>query len=232
MFKMKKLPINPPLTLTKKLRDWWLMDVTCSRPYRKLIDFKYALRNMIFRGHNNVRLTKFAGKDWVETDIRLFEAVFECLREFVEEQEGWLGSWTESRWTRWKMRWLPNRFRRQLSRRLAEKHWEWEMTDPDCGDVNEEGTQANRARKVKELYTWYMDVYNKAEDPWESLPEPPGGYKRMFDDDGFLRREEDTPEWKEYNAQSRAASEEEDRRYKEATDKAIEVLKIRDSLWT
>lgn len=225
---IKTLPSRPPLM--KKLRTWWIMDVTSSRLYNKLADIKYALRNMIFRGHNNVRLTKFAGKDWVETDIRLFEAVFECLREFAEEQVAWIGSWSEDRWTRWKMRWLPNRFRRELSRRLAEKYWEWEMTDPDCGDINEEGTQANRARQMKELYTWYMDVYNKAEDPWESLPEPPGGYKNMFS--SVNRPDDDDPAWKEYWRQSNAASEEEDRRYNEATEKAIQVLKIRASLWT
>jgi len=211
--------------------DWWVMGVTCSRPYLILRDVKFWFRNKIFRGHNNIRLTKFAGGDWVETDVRVFEAVFECLREFAEEQEAWLGSWTESRWTRWKMRWLPNRFRRQLSRRLAEKHWEWEMTDPDCGDINEEGTQANRARKIKELYTWYMDVYGKI-DPWDALGEPPGGYRNMFNNSAEISRLRETPEWKAYWASSTAAADEEDRLYKEATEKAIEVLKIRDSLWT
>ena len=214
----------------KKIYTWWLMNVFRSPLYNKYENIKFGIRNMIFRGHNNIRLTKFSGKDWVETDVRLFEAVFECLREFAEEQEAWMASWDEGWWIRWKMRWLPNRFRRQLSRRLAEKHWEWEMTDTELvGDIDVEGSQANRARKIKELYTWYMDVYDKI-DPWDNAPEPPGGFSSLFS--SANQPDENSPEWKAYWKKSHASSAEEERLYKEATDKAMEVLKIRDSLWT
>lgn len=226
----------------KKLRRW-LVNVK----YSRFGDITYAIRNWIFRRHNKIHLTKFSGKDWIETDQRLFEAVFECLREFVEDQKAWMHVvFDPDRRTKleyWKMRYLPNRFRRKLSRELAFKHLDWEMTVPTCGgDITVEGSQAQRAKQIKELYIWYMDVYNK-NDPWDAVDDPPGGIRNLFrtepiewDEDGnptmFRMLSNDGPEWEEYRKQADAAMAETDRRYKEATEKAIEVLKIRDSLWT
>jgi hypothetical protein len=204
-----------------------------SKPFRWIRDFKYALRNMIFRGHNNVRLRKFAGKDWVETDIRLFEATFELLREFVEEQKAWVEFISDQekygRWTRFKIRYLPNRFRQELSREMGLRHLDWEIA---LGDENP--SQSESAKKIKELYLWYMDEYDKV-DPWNAVPEPPG---KLFNfgpvlEDGcreLLRNE--GPGWDEYHAATDVASKETDRLYEEATEKAIEVLRLRANLWT
>lgn len=216
--------------------------IHCSWPIRAWSDIRASLRNMIFRGHNNVKLTKFSGKDWVETDERLFEAVFECLREFVEDQKAWMEVVFQrdiyGMWTYWKMRYLPNRFRRKLSRELALKYLDWEINETD-------EYQSNSAKKIKELYLWYIDEYNTRSDPWDQVPEPPGGWSSSikstpveWDEDGVPTAYEvnfkkgETPDWKLYNERSKWAYEEEERRYQEATEKAIEVLKIRQSLWT
>lgn len=224
--------------LNRKIEDIRL-DIHYSWPVRKFRDFRYALRNMIFRGHNNVKLTKFSGKSWVETDTRLFEATFELLCEYLEDQKAWMEVICQSdkydRITRWKMRYLPRTWRKQLSRELALRYLDWEINECELPH------QADAARKQKELYLWYNDVYNKYEDPWDKLPPPPG---KLFDstpcewdEDGNptlykIDLHTDDPVWDEYHKASNAASAEDDRRYLEATEKAIEVLRIRESLWT
>lgn len=206
---------------------------------------KCAIRNIIFRGHNNVRLTKFSGKDWIETDERLFESVFECLREFVEDQKSWMHIVFEPNRKKtlsyWKMRWLPNRFRRKLSRKLALAHLDWEINHPDCGDVNEEGTQSNSAKQIKELYLWYVDEYPNRVDPYDSVKSPRKDDDPLFepcevDETGKIKYYKmisgSGPEWDEYYRQLDEAFVEENRLYEEATNKAIQVLKLRSSLWT
>ena len=224
--------------LNKKLYSLRL-DIHYSWLFRKFRDFKYALRNMIFRGHNNVNLTKFRGKDWVETDTRLFEATFELLCEYVEDQKAWMevicNREKYGRLTYWKMRYLPRRYRKELSRQLALEYLDWEINECDVPH------QAESAKKQKELYLWYNDIYNKYDSPWERLPEPPGklldSSPCAWDEDGNptlyeMNFHRNDPEWKEYHDASDAAGAEEDRRYEEATQKAIEVLQIRQSLWT
>lgn len=204
---------------------------------RRRIDIvRYALRNMIFRGHNNVRLTKFRGKDWVETDERLFESIFELLREYIEEQVAWLEAISDrdkyNWWIRFRMRYVPNRFRRELSRTLAIKHLDWEISSTLFPQ------QAESAQKQKDLYLWYLDVYNKYVNPFEDIGvDAPGeilDFKQDPDDPNLriMDFHDDDSEWAEYNAALAAAGEEDRRRYEEATEKAIEVLKIRQSLWT
>lgn len=214
-------------------------DINYSAPFLMLSNFRYALYNIIFRGHNKVKLTKFSGKTWIETDTRLFEATFELLCEFIENQKAWMEVICQpkkyDRVTKWKLRYLPRKWRKQLSRQLAMEYLDWEINECDLPH------QAESARKQKELYLWYNDVYNKYNDPWDMLPDPPGklldytpcdwdesGNPTMFE----LNLHKDDPAWNEYHAASRAAMAEENRRYKEATEKAIEVLQIRESLWT
>lgn len=224
--------------LNNRLRELRL-DIHYSPPFRKFRDFRYTLRNMIFRGHNNVNLTKFRGKDWVETDVRLFEATFELLCEYLEDQKAWLEVICQNdkydRITKWKMRYLPRKWRKQLSRELALRYLDWEIKECDLPQ------QSEYAKKQKELYLWYTDIYNQYASPWEMLPEPPGklldGKPCEWDEDGNptlyqLDLHRDDPTWEEYNKASDAAGVEEDRRYEEATQMAIEVLKIRQSLWT
>lgn len=225
-------------TLNRKIEDI-RFEIRHSRPFRKFRDFRYALRNMIFRGHNNVKLTKFSGKNWVETDDRLFEATFELLCEYLEDQKAWLEVICQSdkydRVTKWKMKYLPRAWRKDLSRELALRYLDWEINECDLPH------QSESARKQKELYLWYNDIYNKYEDPWDNLPHPPGKlFDRTpceWDKDGNptmykIDLHHDDPAWDEYHKASDAASREQDRRYEEATQMAIEVLKIRNSLWT
>jgi hypothetical protein len=223
--KVKNLKLND---IPEILTEW-----RYTRPFRRFRDITYALRNMIFRGHNNVRLRKFAGKDWVETDERLFEATFELLREFVEEQKAWMECISSSDtygWrVRFKLRYLPNRFRQQLSRELGLRYLDWEITE--CHDVPQ---QAASAKKIKELYLWYMDEYGKV-DPWNAVPEPPGklfNFGPVCEDGCRQLLPNEGPGWDEYHAATERASVETDRLYNEATEKAIEVIQLRANLWT
>ena len=178
-----------------------------------------------------MRLRKFSGKDWVETDIRMFESVFELLREFVEEQKSWLEvlSHEYSWWTKFQLRYIPNRFRAQLSRELGLKHLDWEIA------LGEESPQQSAAAvKIKQLYLWYMDEYEKT-DPWDKVPEPPGPLFNFGPVDETGCREmlfPEGPEWEEYNRMSRWASDETNRLYDVATENAVEVLRLRANLWT
>lgn len=200
---------------------------------RRLSDIRFKLRNIIFRGHNNVRLRKFSNRDWVETDDRLVEATFELLREFVEEQQAWMECMSDkySWFVRFRLRYTPNRFREQLSRELGLKHLDWAIS---LG--SESPRQADGAKKIKELYLWYMDEYNTY-DPWSDVPEPPGElfqFTPYHPEAGEFRELiiPEGPDWDVYNSATKYASTETDRLYEEATQKAMEVIQIRANLWT
>jgi hypothetical protein len=106
---------------------------------RHLRDFKYYLRNRFVNKTHVVELPGVKKGSWCDVDSRMFEACFELLKFYVEKD-----------------------------RTLEGLEQECKMDSPESleGDYWPEGTiaQAERARKVRELYNWYINEYK---DPWE-----------------------------------------------------------------
>lgn len=117
---------------------------------------------------NTIVLRRLESHLWYDTDTRMFEAMFELLCEYVENELAFAASYNEStRWERFKLYWLPRQYRYEISRKFAMKYLEWEM-QVDGG----EGDQAISAQKVKELYEWYRDIYPFIKNPYESAQDP------------------------------------------------------------
>jgi hypothetical protein len=231
------------------------------RLHYRLGDGYYHLRNRLFARYYLIDLKAMGRGEWRDTDYRLFEAVFQLLVDFVENECAHLSKicydsdslhdpethpaireWhAVSRWNRWKNR-------QQWNERLGMAHLEWEATldDPSRGEFERNYSQAEKGRKSLELYRWYKYERPKRVDPWEAYPEPeahyvhektgeplPGKFKNMMEseqtEDGYWKMRELTEPYREYL--DKGAKLEQDQ-YQEDTERAQQVLAIRQGLWT
>ena len=109
--------------------------------------------------------------------------------------------------------------------------WGVEETDPNYGKPT---GQAERAREIKELYTWWTTVYPNRPDPhdasgWSAYCEAArvaNGGKGSWSGDK-------TPELKKMCDKSHKLLQKIEAAYdKEDTEMMIRLIKARDSLWT
>lgn len=134
---------------------------------------------------------------------------------------------------------------------LAHLDWEISLSDPTSKEyecwVNDDGTetptcvmQSDKAKKVKDLYLWYKYERPKRMDPWDAFSEPeilttgrwwkevklPNGNTRLSDE--HRSPEEHAELMKYYDQIHNLEQQYED----EDTEKAQQILAIRQFLWT
>ena len=110
--------------------------------------------------------------------------------------------------------------------------WGVEETSPDHGKPT---SQAERAREIKELYTWWTTIYRNRPDPhdasgWSDYCEA----SRIANGGKMSWSSKDkTPELQEMSDKSHALLQEIETAY-EAEDEQmmIRLIKARDGLWT
>jgi hypothetical protein len=106
---------------------------------RELRDIKYYLRNRFVNKTHLVELTKLEKGQWCDTDTRIFEACFELLKFYVEKDRTLEG--------------LEEECNMDNPENLVDEDYSEMLID-----------QANRARRVRELYYWYL----RHTDAWEA----------------------------------------------------------------
>lgn len=181
--------------------------------------------------------TKLPKQQYYEIETRLLHGMFEMLVDFVEVEKAHMTMWLDKddevkamkpfayrhRFL-WFLRWKPFR-----SREMGMKYLEWETTLDDDKPEDERGpyvhpdggttlTQAQCAREIIELYTWWKDVRPKRADPYDSTGwtaycngEDTGRTSgEMLDDLNRIEREE----------------------YVEDEEMMMRIIKIRNHLWT
>jgi hypothetical protein len=219
-------------------------------PTRKIYDLKYYINNRwVTRTHSlTAHARDIKPGQWQDVGNRFLPCLFNELVDFVEIEQAWSHiAWGDkearakydppfwaSGWWRWRTWRSPQAGLDHLDWAMTltmGSDWGVEETDPNHGKPT---GQAERAKEIKELYTWWTTVYPARPDPhdasgWSAYCEAArvaNGGKWSFGSDK-------SPELKEMSDKSHALLQEIEAAYeKEDTDMMIRLIKARDSLWT
>ena len=193
----------------------------------RMRDIGYRIYNIIRRRHSTVRMKALKWGQWYDSDIRIFEANFQILVEYVEHELAWMYAISINK-TGWRHRW----YRKRHAREMALKHLNWEM---QLGD--DSPGQSEAAKKVRDLYLWYKDELPQRKEPWE-FTEEEKRWERMrpryelFNPDNEELDEDEATALKDYRKALQKASEREQAHEDEDTQKLVELIQIRNMMWT
>jgi hypothetical protein len=238
---------------------WWIAEEGLGHiqdfvtwPVRKIYDVKYYINNRwVTRTHAlTAHPRDIEPGDWCDVGNRFLPCLFNELVEFVEVESAWSHiAWGNaedrakydppfwaSGWWRWRTWRSPQAGLDHLDWAMSltmGTDWGVEETDPNYGKPT---GQAERAKEIKELYTWWTTVYPARPDPYEA-----SGWSDYCDrlreergDHGFgVGMKSKNPETEDMGKQALELSSKIEAAY-EAEDEAmmIRLIKIRDSLWT
>lgn len=128
----------------------------------------YKLHRLLYP-QNVVKLRSLSRAQSHTTDVRMFHALFEVLVTFVEDECASMEMQCQaSKYTtveRFAIRWLPRRWRLELSRELGLA----------CLDVLEKSKHediSRRGNRIKKLYLWYINEYPHIRNPYELYGDP------------------------------------------------------------
>ena len=236
---------------------WWLAEEGLDYlqkivyyPSDKLYDLKYYINNRWVSCTH--QLTAHA-KDikpgqWQDVGNRFLPCLFNELVDFVEIEQAWshiawgseedkakyAAPFWASGWFRWRTWRCPE---------AGLDHLDWAMTlvidehmgvEKDSPNYGKPTGQAERAREIKELYTWWTVTYRNRPDPYEAsgwtaaceASRAANGGKLSFgsDKDPVLKKASD----KAHKLLQKIEADYE----KEDEAMMIRLIKIRNSLWT
>jgi hypothetical protein len=105
--------------------------------------------------------------------------------------------------------------------------------EPDDPEYGKPTPQAERAKEIKELYTWWTTVYPNRPDPYDASGWHDYCEQARVLNDGRLFGSKKTPELEELSTRSHELLQKIEADYA-AEDEAmlIRLIKARDSLWT
>jgi len=218
---------------------WWPVD--------KIYDVKYYINNRwVTHTHClTAHPRNIKPGQWQDVGNRFLPCLFNELVDFVEIETAWSHiAWSDKEAREkyhapfWATGWF--RWRTWRCPQAGLDHLDWAMTltneewlDDDKKHEAVPTSQALTAREIKELYTWWTEVYPKRPDPHDA-----GGWTAYCDmkrDSGahFLDLEDRTPEEANMAKTALDKTHEIEQAY-EAEDEAmlIRLIKIRNSLWT
>lgn len=163
-----------------------------------------------------------------DTDHIILYVNFNLLKDFVEISKASRSYWPDDVPKTWAEKHMPfytvfYPFRRPD---LGVKHLKWEMTldDPSLPPFEQSVQQAKYARETYALYNWWVeDRPNRVEIVCRH---PPGSIDSIFSN-----KNRNTPEYKIYESDLKAASKQEEKWHKEDDKMLIRLMKIRRGLW-
>jgi hypothetical protein len=218
---------------------WWPID--------RIYDVKYYINNRwVTRTHSlTAHPRDIKPGQWQDVGNRFLPCLFNELVDFVEIETAWSHIAWGSKEDRakynapfWSTGWF--RWRTWRCPQAGLDHLDWAMTltnndwcDKDDPEYGKPTGQAIRAKEIKELYTWWKEVYPKRPDPhdasgWSDYCEA----KRVLND-GRLFGDKETNELKKQGNKALKLSQKIEQQYeKEDTEMMIRLIKARDSLWT
>jgi hypothetical protein len=178
---------------------------------------------------------------------RFLPCLFNELVDFVEIETAWSHIAWGNKETRakynppfWASGWW--RWRTWRCPQAGLDHLDWAMTltnsdyvDPADPNYGKPTTQAIRAREIKELYTWWKEVYPNRPDPYDA-----SGWSAHCDamrvkyPGGILSslNSKDPADCKASDKASKLLQKIETAYEKQDTEMMIRLIKARDSLWT
>jgi len=214
---MKTRMISPTV-VSFATKESWYEKISFINDIRwKVREIKSRLKAIFIRKHNIVRMNALNRFRWYDSDTRIFEANFQILVDYVEKELAWMQSVSENKTG---LRWYW--YRKRHARELALKHLDWEIS------LEDPPYQSEAAAKVKGLYLWYKDIRPNRPEPFINLPDR--DWRTEPAEDGLYKLIR--PEDSEYDeALEREAKLEQDQ-YEEDTQKVIELVRIRQMMWT
>lgn len=213
---MKTREISPNvLDFVSKKRQWINTPVigTIIYHWRQL---QIILLNRLHRRHNIVKMAALRASDWSDSDTRLFEASFQILIEYVENELAWMQLITEGK-TRWYHRWFRIKDGRELALRYL--NWETQLGDDSPG-------QSEAAIEIRNLYLWYRDIRPARIDPFAAVGDHDTEMKPTGDGMYTLEMSD------EYRAELRTAARLEEEYAEEDTAQLVRLMKVRRNMWT
>jgi hypothetical protein len=218
-------------------------------PTRKIYAIKYYINNRwVSRTHSlTAHARDIRPGNWCDVGNRFLPCLFNELVVFVEIEQAWMHiAWSDegkakykapfwaSGWFRWRTWRCPQAGLDHLDWAMTltmGTDWGVEETDPNYGKPT---GQAERAKEIKELYTWWTVTYPNRPDPYDASGWTAACEASRIANGGRLRfGEEKDPVLKEMSDKSHHLLQEIEAAY-EAEDEAmmIRLIKARDSLWT
>ena len=216
-------------------------------PVRKLYDIKYYINNRwVSRTHSlTAHPRDIKPGQWQDVGNRFLPCLFNELVDFVEIESAWSHiAWGDkearakydppfwaSGWFRWRVWRSPQ---------AGLDHLDWAMTltntdwcEPDHPEYGKPTGQAERAKEIKELYTWWTVTYRNRPDPYDASGWTEYCEQARLLNDGKLFGGKSTPELKKLSDKSHKLLQKIEAAYeKEDEAMMIRLIKARDSLWT
>ena len=216
-------------------------------PVRKIYDAKYYVNNRwVSRSHSlTAHRNDIRPGNWCDVGNRFLPCLFNELVDFVEIETAWSNiAWSDKEAREkynapfWATGWF--RWRTWRSKQSGLDYLDWAMSltneewlDDDKKHLAEPTHQAKAAKEIKELYTWWTEVYPNRPDPYDV-----SGWNAYCEEErelngGRLFGGKTTPALKKKSDQAHKLLRKIEAQYeKEDTDMLIRLIKIRQSLWT
>ena len=203
-------------------------------PLDALNGVRYYVKNRFFDKMHYLPTRLEKGK-YYDLDTRLMHGLFESLVDFVEMEKAHMQliSHADDRRAIFRYHWWGLRWSSFRSRELGMKHLDWEMTldSPDMEDDHVCETQAQTAREVVALYTWWKDIRPVRPDPYDASGW--SDYCKSRSDRGCSMLAGETEEEEQQSKVVIKRLEEiETQQLQEDDAMLIRLINIRRSLWT
>jgi hypothetical protein len=233
---------------------WWLAEEGLDHIQKfvyyipdKLNDIRYYINNR-WVSHSH-RLTAHPRDiqpgNWCDVGNRFLPCLFNELVDFVEIEQAWhycmWNSEEEKKYNVpwWRSGWLRWRTWRCPEAGLAYLNWAATLTNEEFLDEGEKHKaeptyQANSAKEIIELYTWWTTTYRNRPDPYEASGWTAACEASRIANGGRLSFSgEKDPVLKKQSDKAHKLLQKIEKAYEaEEEDMMIRLIKIRQSLWT
>ena len=217
---------------------WWPVD--------KIYDVKYYVNNrFVTRTHClTAHPRDIKPGQWQDVGNRFLPCLFNELVDFIEIETAWHHiAWDEEARKKYRAPfWASGWFRWRVWRcpQAGLDHLEWEMTltntdwcDKDDPEYGKPTHQAIKAKELKELYTWWKEVYPNRPDAHEI-----SGWSAYCDakrdlNDGRLFGSKETSELRKQGDKALKLTSKIEKQYEDEDEHMmIRLIKVRNGLWT
>jgi hypothetical protein len=215
----------------------------------KLNDIRYYINNRwVSRSHAlTAHPRDIKPGQWQDVGNRFLPCLFNELVDFVEIEQAWHHCmWSDDAKTQFNVPWWRSGWLRWRTWRCAEAgleylKWASELTwgDDEYLDQDDERrgkptSQANNAKEIIELYTWWTTTYRNRPDPYEASGWTAACEASRLANGGRLSFSADKdPVLKKASDRAHKLLQKIEAAYeKEDEEMMIRLIKIRQSLWT
>jgi len=216
-------------------------------PMDKLNDIRYYINNRwVSKSHALTADPRdISPGNWCDVGNRFLPCLFKELVDFVEIEQAWHHCmWSDEAKTKFNVPWWRSGWLRWRTWRCPEAGLEYlrwastltneEFLDDDKKSQAEPTYQANAAKEIIELYTWWTVTYRNRPDPYEvsgwtaycEASREANGGRLSFSGDK-------SPELKKASKKSLDKLHKIEKSYEDEDEAMmIRLIKIRQSLWT